>query len=464
MERSQNQKSPRVHDVSHAHSPLKRLKSRGEPRKKSKYRTWTGNHPPEFYDGLSKVWLTRLALREIDRRNSLLPPPKPTALVAFTPDLARFAKHGGPDLSHLRACPEPKEPRIASSRRFKPPCRSSRNRRTRTTNATSHTSKVRGSSVYDDDFEQHLMNHNIYFQLHDFRDNRSTPKPRNIAETREVLAAYRSSLSPSVMPQSVFDDFQRKNKTQSKCRIMRKVIPIIAGNANIPNEGNLPFTNLAPLTERGDVKANPDYFDGALPGEIHSQVRHELDEMIIPTNYATTPVASNFFLEATAPNGGGADVAQRQVCYDGAYGARAMHSLQNYGKKELAYDGNAYAFSSTYRDGTLKLYAHHTTAPTAEGGLPEYHMTQLNAYALTSDRETFIAGASAFRNARDLAKHHRAGFIQEANARVHRSAREDHLAGSSEIPQSGVLSLDDFVNYERSIRSQGPPLPNTQQE
>ena len=73
----------------------------------------SSNFPPEFYDNLSKVWLTRRALRELDRRNQNLPLPKrathskhiedfPLAARKCGPDLARFARTGGPDLSDLQ--------------------------------------------------------------------------------------------------------------------------------------------------------------------------------------------------------------------------------------------------------------------------------------------------------------------------------------------------------------------------
>jgi hypothetical protein len=100
---------------------------------------------------------------------------------------------------------------------------------------------------------------------------------------------------------------------------------------------------------------------------------------------------------------GGANIAKRQAGIDGAIGVRAMHTMQNYGEEVPGFDGNAYTISSTYHagTGTLQLYAHHATPPTAPGGRPEYHMTQLDSYALTGKRERFIEGVTAFRNARD---------------------------------------------------------------
>lgn len=61
-----------------------------------------------------------------------------------------------------------------------------------------------------------------------------------------------------------------------------------------------------------------------------------------------------------------------------------MQSLQSYGK-EPVYDGNAYTYSSTYHDGTLRLYAHHPTAPTTSGGRLEYYMTRVKGFDMLSD-------------------------------------------------------------------------------
>ncbi len=72
------------------------------------------NFPPEFYDNLSEVQLTRLALEEFNRRNKkLYRRPQATAYQTQIKDLslairegglnlARFARAGGPDFSDLR--------------------------------------------------------------------------------------------------------------------------------------------------------------------------------------------------------------------------------------------------------------------------------------------------------------------------------------------------------------------------
>jgi hypothetical protein len=166
------------------------------------------------------------------------------------------------------------------------------------------------------------------------------------------------------------------------------------------------------------------------------------------------PAVPNWFLEIKGPNGIPA-VATRQARYDGAIGARAIHSLQNYGEEEPVYDGNAYTYSSTYQTGRLKLYAHHVTAPTAPGERPEYHMTQVKASDMTEDREAFVKGATAFRNARDLAQRHRDRFIQEANARVRQpDAPPVATTKAVEVRQYESPGSDDFVDCEELVGSQ----------
>jgi hypothetical protein len=174
-------------------------------------------------------------------------------------------------------------------------------------------------------------------------------------------------------------------------------------------------------------------------------------------------MAPNSFLEIKGPNGSTA-VAGRQARYDGALGARAMHALQNYSKDELEYDGNAYAFSSTYHDGQLKLFTHHITAPSAldsqpecrwpECRRPEYHMTQLGAWSVTNDIDDFRHGATAFRNARDLAKQYRDRFIQSANTRASQARTAAARADTTELKKYKIPTHHEHMDPAHHITLQ----------
>ncbi|KAB5536099.1 hypothetical protein GE09DRAFT_1176609 [Coniochaeta sp. 2T2.1] len=407
---------------------------------------------PAFWDNLSKVPLTRWALRELDRRNNI-DPPKAAVPAVYTTDLARFARHGGPDLRHLRGCPEPNVSHVMASNRSSA-SGSRRTGSTPSTKATSLSAKTGKSSSYGPQFETHLVDHGVYM-------NNRKSKPNNREEDYTQLAQERPSLSPSQFTEGDFDDFQQRDEeVVFENDVMTTVIPVICGNTDIPNKQNVLFTELAPVTSTYDdvVRPKPDFFDGARLGDIDERVRNPEGHMyplIIPTKHATVPVAPNFFLEAKAPKGA-ADVLKRQACYDGAYGARVMNALQNYGEEEPGFDGNAYTYSSTYHAGTLKLYAHHVTPPIAPGARPEYHMTQVKAFAMTSDRDTFVQGATAFRNARGLAQRHRDSFIQTANTRARQPRPETPPEAGITVAETQQYeeSCDEFVDCEDYVGPQ----------
>ncbi|KAH8651692.1 hypothetical protein BGZ61DRAFT_230659 [Ilyonectria robusta] len=378
-------------------------------------------YPPEFWDRLSKVPLIHSAVEELERRTCTRPsyPAPPTRFAQdVTPtavrELAQFARHGGPDLRDLRGYPPAtsnKQPAGAMSS-------SSRSRATKSTDPTTlpitsgTTTTKKSTTPYNRGFEQHLTDHTIH-------PTWKSRKP-DLEYTRAALAAPRPSLSPSKFSGKAFETSQDSNaQAKDEDDVKAYVVPTIIGarQTDHPSAMNTLFGNLDPLTDGTLAPANPDLYYGAYPEELDRSIRDELAGHITPSTMVDKPMAPNFFLEVKGPDGSAA-VATRQARYDGAIGSRGIHSLQSYGMEEPQYDGQAYTFSSTYHDGYLKLYAHHITAPTIEGGRPEYHMTQLRSFGMTDTRETFIQGATAFRNARDLAKRHRDSFIEAANARA----------------------------------------------
>ncbi|KND91538.1 hypothetical protein TOPH_03861, partial [Tolypocladium ophioglossoides CBS 100239] len=63
-------------------------------------------------------------------------------------------------------------------------------------------------------------------------------------------------------------------------------------------------------------------------------------------------------------------VASRQACYDGALGARGIHSLQSYGQSKPQYDNKAYTLTSIYYGGTIKMFTSHPIPSSAPGEQP----------------------------------------------------------------------------------------------
>ena len=284
--------------------------------------------------------------------------------------------------------------------------------------AKTATSKTKKTSPYDPNFEQNLIDNNIYPDDYDFPDGRDPPRPNNENKILEKLGQPRPSLSPSQFPEKAFRNFKQTNsRALNEDAVMSDVFPMIQGTARIPSAKNLAFGNIEPLTHGNLVDAKPDFYDGASPIQIDLRIRKELGAYVIPASQGQAPALPTFFTEAKGPDGSAA-IAKRQACFDGALGARGVYQLRSFeADPTLTYDNNAYTITTTYYDGTLKIYTMHPTQASIEG-FPEYHMTQLNTFAITGTAERFREGVGAFRNARDWAKEQRDELIAAANGRV----------------------------------------------
>jgi hypothetical protein len=211
---------------------------------------------------------------------------------------------------------------------------------------------------------------------------------------------------------------------------MANAIPTILGPSQAKGNctRNTAFSALQPLTDGTITAAKPDIYWGTYPEQLAPSARNELAGHIIPSRMLEKPIAPNVFLEVKGPDGT-ETVATRQVRHDGANGASAMHSLQNYCLEEPQYGGKPYTFSFTYYHGTLTKYSHHVTGPTTEGGRPEYHMSQMDAWSMTGKRGTFVEAATDLRNTLDLAETYRGNLIRDANARASRAETARPAAG-----------------------------------
>ncbi|KAL9117935.1 MAG: hypothetical protein Q9187_005522 [Circinaria calcarea] len=493
------QHSPQLNRISQP--PLKRGKL-DHPQSEVRSRT-----PAAFYDNLSKVWLTKGALRELDRRNAQSAPRSPCSsrwgshrpftrhalaesegknrLIQSASDflchctskclgdIKRFAKHGGPDLLDLRGVciakslpaselimslqyPQPINPfdhamsSIQSSSRGRGRKRSLVSSSKPQTPATIPTTTTATTTAYHRNFQQNLIDHGVYPEEYEYPDGRIPPAPNNWEEINQRLIQRRPSLSPSQFSDGAFRKFKRANAHASKeIKVTDSVIPIIQGEINDGKcvVGDIPFTNLDHLTDGALSSGKPDLFYGARPEQLNRRIRNELKGHIVPSTQEDLPIAPNFFLAAKGPDGTAA-VAGRQACYHGALGARGIQSLQSYGQPEPVYDNNAYTITSIYSDGQLKIYGSHPAQPTNPKNRPEYSMNQLGAFAMTNNPETFRQGATAYRNARDWAKERRDEFIEAANTRM--------PVISTESP-----SLESSGYGEASISPAGPILAET---
>lgn len=287
------------------------------------------------------------------------------------------------------------------------------------TDPTTKTTKTKSTGVYDRDFQQHLVDNAVYPDAYEYPDASVAAEPNNYEGFRQIFAQPRQSLSPSQFSDGDFRKLKRAIAHAAKEKqVSESVIPTIEGNIKDIRcrSGGIPFTNLNPLTDGTLKPGNPDVYYGARPEQLTRKICGELGGRIIPSTQHDLPIAPNFFLAVKGRDGSLA-VAERQACYDGALGARAMHSLQSYGQEEPVYD-KASTITSIYHGGTLQMYSSHVARPRNPSGRPEYHMTQLDSFAIIGNRNACVAGLQAYRNGRDWTEKQRNEAIRQANERA----------------------------------------------
>lgn len=272
------------------------------------------------------------------------------------------------------------------------------------------TETTRRSSAYTPEFAQKLVDSGIS------RTNRG-PRAANHQEWNEVLTRPRPSLSPSRMSDGHYDRFVNAlNKVENEDEVMSHVFPPIAGDSKYPSCQNVLLGNLDPLAP-DIVTPQPDYYQGHAPEPGNRQLRQRLWKSIVPSSHEHYPFLPNFFAEAKGRDGS-FHKAQLQACHDGALGARAMHRVQNLGRREEIFDNKARTASVTYHGGGyLDVYNHHLSQPRGCGTPSQTHMTQLRPFALRDTPGSFRQGVGAFRNASDYAHQHREELIEDAHRR-----------------------------------------------
>ncbi|MCJ1381926.1 hypothetical protein MMC17_005038 [Xylographa soralifera] len=480
-------KTQRKHRTSEQLMSLQNKGSQHVSKKQKRSHSNGFQYPPAFWDNLSKIDLTKRALKELDRRNAQaalhLPPAYPRSSRPITQrnlaeprssqrrnlrhcgtrmrkGIEKTARQGGPDLSDLRDLPDPLKAlrqAMSSSRSHR---RISNLSLTSASNSkpSPNTTITRSTGPYNRNFQQNLIDGGIYPHAYRYPDGQVPAKPKNWEAINRRLLQPRPSLSSSRFSEEEFEDFIQVDANAAKERqVTTSVIPIIEGDTADPKcvSGGIPFTHLDPLTDGTLAPGNPDIYYGARPEQLDRRVRDELSGHIIPSTQEDLPIVPNFFLAAKGPDGSSA-VAGRQASYDGALGSRGMHSLQSYGLKAPIFYSNAFTITSIYHGGQLKMYTSHLLPPASPGGRPGYHVHQLRSFAMTDTVETFRQGATCYRNGRDWAEEQREEAIRQANERA-RDCGAKALAVDASCTSGTTVELD----YRQSEDSRLNEVPNT---
>ncbi|KAL3461113.1 hypothetical protein BJX64DRAFT_261727 [Aspergillus heterothallicus] len=229
-----------------------------------------------------------------------------------------------------------------------------------------------------------------------------------------MIAAPRASVL--TYPRDDFENFAITYWSQrTEEQVKKSVASVLEGKLSQHVGRDRRFTNLAQLIDGTELRAKPDIFHGARATEVNTVIRQKLNDQIVPFQNSGL-VAPNFFLKVKGANVSAVE-AERQACFYGAFGARAIHALHSYEQDQPAFDRNAYSITATYSRGLLELYATHMASSGRDPSVPEYVMTRLGEWAIHGSMESFQEGLTAYRNARDWAKEKRDQAVTAANQR-----------------------------------------------
>lgn len=246
------------------------------------------------------------------------------------------------------------------------------------------------------------------------------------------LKKSRLSLFSSRFSNETFNTFVRINsRALNENAMMSDVFLVIQSTARISFAKNLVFDNLEPLIHDNLIDAKLDFYDEARLAQIDLRIREELESYIILATQRQASTLPNIFTKTKSLDES-AIVIKRQACFDDALSARDIHKFRLFkANHTLAYDNNVYIIILTYHDDQLKIYTIHLIQSIDSKKSLEFHMTQLDDWALTSSYEQFQQGTSAFRNARDWAKTQRDELIVVVNNRVIEMLNETFILESS---------------------------------
>ncbi|KAJ0425789.1 hypothetical protein BJY00DRAFT_298389 [Aspergillus carlsbadensis] len=294
----------------------------------------TSHPPPLFWDRLPKLWLTKSALREVNRRNK--PPSSSQSSLSssytFAPDFLRncsttcseeirkLFRCGGPDLSDIR-------------------------------NTKLKTGRM---TVYDRHFKDHINDYGVFMPSYKYPDGTKPAKPDKFSAIQKRVRAPRPSLRLSQRSlEKEYEDFMEFNDNAADEQLVIKdILPVLEGKRKACSQtgSGHPYAN-----------AKPDFYHSASLNQLKPKVQKHLKSQITPSTQGSHPVApDSFFLKVKGTLGLSLWLRARPVVT-----ALWAHELRMpCSDQPEKYDNHAYAITSTFQAGMLGVYATHPTRST----------------------------------------------------------------------------------------------------
>ena len=272
------------------------------------------------------------------------------------------------------------------------------------------------TSPYDRAFSQHLIHHGVFPMNYTYPHGGSPPQPDNLEDIQKVITTRRASLA--TISNSELQDISRKltgPKTESQ---VGEAVSMLRSKREDPacTSGSIPLRNFAALTDGTLTPPNPDVYYGARPEQFDSNLQSLLGTLVIPSTDESKPILPTFFL-ALKSKRGTFEVAETQACYDGAFGARAIHALCSLIKGRHFYNNNAYTITAILVNGLLRVYSSHIFESRDPGRTTECALTRIGSWDC-EDPKTCLQGIQAYRNLVEWTGKGRNEIIYEAGKKL----------------------------------------------
>ncbi|CEJ84331.1 hypothetical protein VHEMI03446 [[Torrubiella] hemipterigena] len=361
-------------------------------------------------DGYDDVWIryfeefptlpiTANFLRVMGRRKDLTIDRTPFYDKPMIPmDLARYVRHGGPDMSHC----------LGLSYDSVPP-----------------------QPLYDDEEAKLVWSHQFYAQdvfkymklnaivFDEGQDFHHVNQARLSQELAGRITNLKGAL-PAELPAQLHKACEEA--LEDEAQDYSGVIQALVGDENILSGRNVLFDGLSPITECCPLTPRPALYDGSEPSTLQALLKQPgADKVLMPSLDGKQPAAPNFFLEIAPPQPVSKIFSHIKAQYVGTYGVRAMEFLKNYGKEKPVYGGNAYVFSAVFgvEDYHLDIFLHYQLAADPDGGTitDTIHTFRMDSVSLWNNASCRQAVAT-LRSVRAMAAEAREMLVDHALSKV----------------------------------------------
>ena len=198
-------------------------------------------------------------------------------------------------------------------------------------------------------FELILARHEIIMPWKDLK--RKYRGLRDLEMDRERLRQPRSATEAIPHTADDFQMFVDMSFQATETDLTANVFHVIRGPSTYHHARNLLCSNFASMTSGEATDPKPDYLEAANQSDLHPILARELASLILPSFQGCDEVMHVVPNLAVEVKSGVSCMrtALRQACLDGAYGARALYSVDRFGRgvdEPSPYEGGAYAYSA----------------------------------------------------------------------------------------------------------------------